>query len=380
MRSLLTLEESLTEPARSAGSQPGPVTLTALPPPVDLPGYAFTELAVHGLMEPAAEKLLHGLGFHRTGRHRTKPVQLWQQAGIRVLVNRTAAGHPEHPPDDAMVAAIAVESRDPARSAERAQALLAPAIPRRYGPGEADLTAVAAPDGTEVFFCQNYQAGAGGWLGDFHPAAAAAPGQRPLLTAVDHVALSQPFDYFDEAVLFYRSLLGMSHQASEEVASPYGLVRSRAVRSVGGGVQLVLNVPVLGGGRLAEAATYQHVAFGCGDIVAAARAVRAAGIPTLPIPANYYDDLTARFDLDPGLTEQLRELGMLYDRDPRGGEFFHFYTVMLGRRLFFEIVQRSGGYSGFGAPNTPVRMAAQLHQAAMGGLAVALPSPRLPAR
>lgn len=378
MRSLLTLEESLAAPA--AGSRPGPVALTALPPPVDPSGYAFVELAVNGLMEPAAENLLHGLGFHRAGRHRTKPVQLWQQAGVRVLVNRTGAGHPGHPPGQAMVAAIAVESPDPVRSAQRAQALLAPAIPRSYGPGEADLTAVAAPDGTAVFFCQTGPAAAGGWLGDFQPDAAAPAAGQPLLTTVDHVALSQPFDYFDEAALFYQSLLGMRHQASEEVASPYGLVRSRAVRSAGGGVRLVLNVPVLGGGRLAEAAGYQHVAFGCSDIMAAARAVRAAGIPLLPIPANYYDDLIARFGLDAGLAGQLQELGVLYDRDPRGGEFFHFCTVMLGSRLFFEIVQRTGGYEGFGTPDTPVRMAAQLHHAAMGGFARAVPSLRLSAR
>src|SRR5438552_3060702 len=55
----------------------------------------------------------------------------------------------------------------------------------------------------------------------------------------------KPFDYFDEAALFYRSLLGLRHQANEEVASPYGLIRSRAVRSVAGGVRLVLNVPLL---------------------------------------------------------------------------------------------------------------------------------------
>jgi 4-hydroxyphenylpyruvate dioxygenase len=370
MRSLLTLEESLTAPASTTttASPPGPVALTALPPPVELPGYAFVELAVNGLMEPAAENLLRALGFHRAGRHRTKPVQLWQQAGVRVLVNRTGAGHPGHPPGDAMVAAIAVESRDPARSAERAQALLAPAIPRSYGPGEADLTAVAAPDGTSLFFCQTGPALAGGWLGDFQPAATAPAAGQPLLTAVDHVALSQPFDYFDEAALFYRSLLGMHHQANEEVASLYGLVRSRSIRSAGGGVRLVLNVPLLGGGRLTEPASYQHIAFACSDIFAAARAVRSAGAPTLPIPANYYDDLAARFGLDTSLTGRLAELGVLYDRDPRGGEFFHFYTVMLGRRLFFEIVQRAGGYDGFGAPNTPVRMASQLHYAAMGGL------------
>ena len=46
-------------------------------------------------------------------------------------------------------------SRAPTRSAsaERAEALLAPVLERRRGPGEADLAAIAAPDGTSVFFC-----------------------------------------------------------------------------------------------------------------------------------------------------------------------------------------------------------------------------------
>jgi len=367
MRSLLTLEESLAARADAdpQAADPAPVTLAHLPAPVDLPGYAFIELGVDGLMESAAEDLLRGMGFARTGRHLSKPVQLWEQGGIRLLVNRMRTDDASQPHGLAAVSAVAVESRDPVRSAQRARALLAPAIPRNIGPGEAELPAVAAPDGTALFFCQSAAAGYAGWAGDFE-STSEQQAERPLLTAIDHVALSQPFDYFDEAVLFYRSLLGMHDQASEEVASPYGLVRSRSVRSVGGGVRLVLNVPLLGGGRLAEPASYQHLAFSCRDVFAAARAVRSAGIPTLPIPANYYDDLIARFDLAASLADQLREFGILYDRDARGGEFFHFYTITIGRRLFFEIVQRTGGYDGFGAVNTPVRMAAQLHQTAMG--------------
>ena len=182
---------------------------------------------------------------------------------------------------------------------------------------------------------------------------------------ITHVLVVADLDRSRE---FYRSLLGMCPQGSQEVASPYGLVRSHAVRSPGGGIRLVLNVPLLGGGRLTETAAYQHVAFACPDIFAAAPAVRSMGIPALPVPGNYYDDLAARFELDAALIAQLRELGVLYDRDSHGGEFLHFYTGMLGRRLFFEVVQRSGGYDGYGAPNTPVRMAAQLHQATMGDL------------
>nr|BFE85437.1 hypothetical protein GCM10020093_080380 [Planobispora longispora] len=48
---------------------------------------------------------------------------------------------------------------------------------------------------------------------------------------------------------------------------------------------------------------------------------------------------------------------MLYDRD-EDGEFLHLYTITVGR-VFFEIVQRVGGYHGYGAVNAPVRLAVQ---------------------
>ena len=81
-------------------------------------------------------------------------------------------------------------------------------------------------------------------------------------------------------------------------------------------------------------------------------------LPLLAIPDNYYDDLDARFDLDPGLLATLRSLGLLYDRDAEG-EFLHFYTATVGR-VFFEVVERRGGYDGYGAANAPVRLAAQM--------------------
>ena len=54
----------------------------------------------------------------------------------------------------------------------------------------------------------------------------------------------------------------------------------------------------------------------------------------------------------------MRELGLLYDAEP-GGELLHFYTAMAGSSMFFEVLERRGGYEGCGAPNSPVRMAAQ---------------------
>ena len=78
----------------------------------------------------------------------------------------------------------------------------------------------------------------------------------------------------------------------------------------------------------------------------------------LPIPANYYDDLLARFggELDVG---QLQRRQLLYDRDPQGGAFLHLYTrPFTAGRFFFELTERRAGYALYGAANAAVRLAA----------------------
>jgi 4-hydroxyphenylpyruvate dioxygenase len=190
------------------------------------------------------------------------------------------------------------------------------------------------------------------------------PARAPLgITHVDHVALAQPFDHFDEAALFYRSVLGLQPQHSSEVAAPFGLVRNRTVTDPAGAVRIGLSVSVLRRGTEWQPGVTdpQHVAFATDDALAAARAARAAGAPVLDIPDNYYDDLDARLAPPSALLTEMRALGVLYDRDA-DGEFLHFYTEILGGRVFFEVVQRIGGYAGYGELNSPVRMAAHRRQ------------------
>ncbi|MDA0184794.1 TIM barrel protein [Solirubrobacter phytolaccae] len=310
---------------------------TPLPAPAPLHGFAFVEIGVDADSAPDLEALLRAMGFAHAGPHRSKPVQLWEHGAIRVVLNHGAGE------DDPEVVAIAVTSEDPAASAERAHALLAPSLERRRGTGEADLTAVAAPDGTAVFFCGS------DWLGDFLPTGEPATDGVPI-ERIDHITLAQPFEAFDEAGLFYRSVLDLEPSESAELAAPDGLVRSRAY--AGGDVRVVLNVPALAGHERTE---LQHVAFATDDALATARALRDRGVPLLEVPDNYYDDLEARLDLD---AAHLRELGVLYDRTPEG-ELLHFYIAPIGGRVFFEVLERRGGYRGYGALNSSVRMAAQ---------------------
>ena len=356
MRSLLALEEQV---ATLPGTPRAQVQLCSPPPPTGLSAVAFTEIAVDKESSRAVGRALRGLGFAPAAEHRSKPVQLWQHGEICVLLNRGDSRFGDRLDADAVVTAIGLESEDPARSAARAEALRAPVLPRRRGPEEADLSAVAAPDGTSLFFCRTGPDETAGWRGDFVPVT--GPEQAtaaPVLDRVDHVGLSQPFDHFDEAVLFYRSVLGLTPQESLEFAAPDGLVRSRALRTGDAAVRIAISVSLLGRGGGRSELEAQHVAFGCEDVFRAAEAMRAAGAAFLPIPDNYYEDLQARTDLEPALVERMRSYGVLHDADEHGA-FLHLFTPMVGRRLFFEVVQRLGGYDGYGAANAPVRMAAQ---------------------
>ncbi|MGW3284236.1 bifunctional sugar phosphate isomerase/epimerase/4-hydroxyphenylpyruvate dioxygenase family protein [Streptomyces sp. NPDC001002] len=331
-RSLLVLQEA--------------VGVAELPAPVVPTGVAFAEL-VTADAEPVSA-VLGALGFARAARHRSKSVDLWQQGDARVLVNTGPAARR----DGTGLAAIGLESPDPEGAARRAEALLAPVLPRRRAPEDAPLEAVAAPDGTELFFCATGRPELPDWRADFedvqHTPTAA------VVRRIDHLALTQPWHHFDEAALFHQGVLGLDAQESVDVADPYGLLRSRAVTGADGGVRIALSV---GAAPADDTVHAQHIALESRDLVAAARRFRAAGGLLLEMPANYYDDLAARFEFADGELATYKELGILYDRDAYG-EFRHCYTRTVGR-VFFELVQRDGGYRGYGATNAPVRLAAQ---------------------
>ncbi|POX52090.1 bifunctional sugar phosphate isomerase/epimerase/4-hydroxyphenylpyruvate dioxygenase family protein [Streptomyces sp. Ru72] len=331
-RSLLVLQEA--------------TGLAAPPAPVVPTGVAFAELVTPDVDPVSA--VLGALGFARTARHRTKPVDLWEQGAARVLVNTGPAARR----DGTALAAIGLESPDPEGAARRAEALLAPVLPRRRDPQDAPLEAVSAPDGTQLFFCATGRGRLPDWRGDFEDVPHTAPASG--IDRVDHLALTQPWHQFDEAALFHRSVLGLDAQESVDVADPYGLHRSRAVTNADGSVRVALSI---GPAPTGDGARAQHIALATQDVVTAARRYREAGGRLLEVPANYYDDLAAQYDFSDGELETYRDLGILYDRDADGA-FLHCYTHTVGR-VFFELVQRDGGYRGYGARNAPVRLAAQ---------------------
>ncbi|WP_457493283.1 bifunctional sugar phosphate isomerase/epimerase/4-hydroxyphenylpyruvate dioxygenase family protein [Streptomyces sp. P5_D11] len=332
MRSLVALQEAagITDP-------PAPVAPTAV---------AFAELVT-----PDTERvstMLSALGFTRAGKHTSKPVDLWEQGGARILVNTAPASGR----GSLSLAAVGLESPDPPAASKRAESMGAPVLPRRSTGRDIPIDAVAAPDGTELFFCATDRPNLPNWLNDFQQVPHRSGGG--CVVGIDHVALTQPWHQYDEAILFYRSVIGLQPHDSVDVPDPYGLRRSRAVSTVDGGVRIALSIAPA---PTDSATASQHIAFATDDIISASRRLRDTG-HLLPVPDNYYDDLAARFEFGPGELETYRELGILYDRD-ENGQFRHCYTSTIGN-VFFELVQRDEGYRGFGEQSAHIRLTAQL--------------------
>jgi 4-hydroxyphenylpyruvate dioxygenase len=363
MRSLIWLEEqsakwlagNASEGAAAASRRRYPMELATLPKVSEPAGFNFAEVKADDTAQ--LEKLLGQLGFAFEGRHRTKDVQLWTMGQARVIINEQAATHAEP-----AIAALGFDVDSPVIASARAQQLKAPVVARKVQADEEVFQGISAPDSTEIFLCQGSPDGTAAWTHEFgegleHP-------RQSQNAVIDHVNLAQPWQHFDEAVLFYTSALALEPQPFAEVPSPSGLVRSQVMQTSDGAVRLVLNLaPVQQAPAQQSPAqqahkTYQeHIAFAVDDLVSTARSARDRGLEFLQIPANYYEDLDARFDLEPGFLATLQELNLLYDRDA-DGEFLHFYTATVGS-VFFEMVERRGDYDGYGAPNAPVRHAVQ---------------------
>ena len=164
--------------------------------------------------------------------------------------------------------------------------------------------------------------------------------------------------------MLFRSLLDVTKTPEQDVLDPGGLLKSLVVQSVDGALRIALNASQSARTQssrfLNEAfgSGVQHIALATDDIAATVARLEGNGIALLPITENYYDDLEAKTDLSPERIAELQRQNILYERDG-GAEYLQVYTRTFEDRFFFEIVERRGGYRGFGASNAPIRLAAQ---------------------
>ncbi|ACC70270.1 TIM barrel protein [Paraburkholderia phymatum] len=364
-RSLLYLEEQAAHQRTGQSAQP----LFTPPAPPAHSGFQFIEFAVDSTSAPRLAQRFAEAGFHTAGKHRSKDVTLYQQGDASIVLNAETDSFASEffHRHGLSLCASAFQVDDAARVFERATSFGYAPFSGRVGPNERVVPGVRAPDGSLHYFVDARPDEPTLYEADFVLDAQAngQPAGPGDLTRIDHVCLDLPADTLDTWVLYFKAVFGFEAESAWLLPDPYGLVRSRAVRSADGSVRIVLNASVDGRTSTAQSlhiyrgSGLNHVAFVTDDIFAAVEQLRARDVRLLRIPLNYYDDLEARYDFADDMIARMKDAHVLYDRDAQGGEFFHVYTEQMDGRFFLEVVQRKGGYDGYGAVNAPVRLAAQ---------------------
>lgn len=357
-RSLLFLLDQL---ARTPGAPASPVSL---PPRSKCLGTEFIEFAIDEKSAPEFEKVLRGLGFARTGVHKTKSVTRWQQGAVNLVLNTEKEGfaHAFNITHGTSVCAIGLTVDDAEATLQRANGLLDQPFHQAVGLGELEIPAVRGVGGSLLYFIDRKTDLARVWDIEFAPAETARGPQAGLLN-VDHISQSMRYEEMLSWLLFYSSLLDISRLPIRDVLDPGGLVKSQVLQTAGGELKLILNASqskhALSSRFLLDAfgSGVQHIALSTANILDTARALKANGLGVLPVPENYYDELESSTDLSAEQIASLKAHNVLYDRDD-AGEYLQLYTQTYEQGFFFEIVERRG-YRGFGAANAPIRLAAQ---------------------
>jgi 4-hydroxyphenylpyruvate dioxygenase len=310
--------------------------------------------------------LLSCLGFSKTGQHISKSVSRWNQGQINIVVNTEKEGfaHSFNILHGTSVCAIALRVDDAAAALDRAQGLLDEPFRQAVGPGELEIPAIRGLGGSLVYFTDPKSQLARVWDVDFAELGGASGRHDAGLVAIDHISQSMHYEEMLSWLLFYKSLLDLSKLPEQDVLDPGGLVKSQVLQSEDGALRLILNASQSARTQSSRFLTesfgsgVQHIAFTSRDILATARTLVANGVDLLPIPDNYYDDIEAKTELVPATIDELKALNILYERAGEA-EYFQLYTHSFANRFFLEIVERRGGYRGFGAANAQIRLAAQ---------------------
>jgi 4-hydroxyphenylpyruvate dioxygenase len=206
-----------------------------------------------------------------------------------------------------------------------------------------------------------------GYSGPYLPGyVAAAPivaaGERGMFTEIDHCVGNVELGKMDEWVDFYHRVMGFTNMkefVGDDIATEYSALMSKVVADGSRKVKFPLNEPAVGK-RKSQIDEYlefyggpgvQHIALTTDDIVASVRAMTAAGVEFLATPDSYYDDLGAWVGQTRVATGELRELGILADRD-EDGYLLQIFTKPVEDRptVFFELIERHGS-QGFGKGN-----------------------------
>jgi 4-hydroxyphenylpyruvate dioxygenase len=228
--------------------------------------------------------------------------------------------------------------------------------------GTARIASIAAYGDTIHTFVERRD-----YKGAFLPGYRAVEGEdmvaRPVgLLHIDHMVGNVGWGEMNRWVDFYHDVMGFrmfKHFDDKDISTEYSALMSKVMSNGNERVKFPINEPAEGK-RKSQIEEYldfyrgpgiQHIAMATADIIHTVGTLRRQGVEFLRVPNTYYEDLQGRIGKIDEPIDQLRELGILVDRDDEGYMLQIFTRPVEDRpTLFYEIIERKGSRS-FGKGN-----------------------------
>jgi 4-hydroxyphenylpyruvate dioxygenase len=179
------------------------------------------------------------------------------------------------------------------------------------------------------------------------------------VSALDHIAIAVEFGGMEKLAKFYMDVFAMSVTHQEDINTLHSGMRSQVLESDGWPVRFTIVEPV-NGKRTSQVQEFvqhhscagvQHIALLTSDIFATTNAMKATGVEFLAPPQQYYNLISERLPGSPFDEQELRQVGVMLDKD-EWGYLLQVFSKPIHNRptLFVELIQREGA-RGFGRGN-----------------------------
>ena len=182
------------------------------------------------------------------------------------------------------------------------------------------------------------------------------------LKYIDHMVGNVGWNEMNVWSKFYKETMGFANLITfddKDISTKFTALMSKVMTNGNGRVKFPINEPAEGV-KKSQVEEYldfyngsgvQHIAVATNNILETVKAMTKRGVEFLYVPGTYYDTVLDRVgEIDEDLKE-LKELGILVDRDDEGYLLQIFTKPVTDRpTLFFEIIQRKGAQS-FGKGN-----------------------------
>tara|TARA_R110001583_G_scaffold27778_1_gene98991 strand:- start:25974 stop:27131 length:1158 start_codon:yes stop_codon:yes gene_type:complete len=182
------------------------------------------------------------------------------------------------------------------------------------------------------------------------------------LRYIDHMVGNVGWNEMNVWAKFYKDVMGFANLITfddKDISTQFTALMSKVMTNGNGRVKFPINEPAEGikKSQIEEyldfynGAGVQHIAVATNNILETVKEMTSRGVEFLYVPGSYYDTVLDRVgEIDEDLTE-LKDLGILVDRDEEGYLLQIFTKPVTDRpTLFFEIIQRKGAQS-FGKGN-----------------------------